>query len=413
MCTCVYICRQNLTAMEKGEAETNDETMQCLNNCGKEIKNMEDHIKDCPLQIVECGWCGLIQPRNVFKEHIILANPETEVNNSQQCMQQQYDQLFKQQEQFKKYSKEQDDALKRFSDDIQNINNFMQRFSNDIKVLNENNKRIYIYIYACIFVIFMLVGIVAYHHYCLSSQKMPSYKTTSDQMDDVLLSDSFSNKELVTKQQMLKEMEKSQAELANFRAEIDDKINQLNISMIADAKQWQKHFKEMEKNFTTIADLKLEIDGQLNEFNKSMLNDVKQWQRHLEKDFTTIAKLADHRLEVNGQINKFNKSMNDNAKKWQEGLKEMEKGCTTTAELADLKTEVNGRISTLNKSMQNDAKQWQKHFKEMEKNFTTIADLKLEIDGQLNEFNKSMLNDVKQWQTFGKRFHYNSQISRS
>ena len=117
--------------MENREAGTNDDTIQCLNNCGKEIKNMEDHRKDCPLQAVKCEWCGLIQPRNSFKEHIILANPELEAkkNKSQQCMQRQYAQL-------ENYSKKHDDALKKLSDDkdgaiqrlsgnIQNINNSM------------------------------------------------------------------------------------------------------------------------------------------------------------------------------------------------------------------------------------------------------------------------------------------------
>ena len=79
---------------------------------------------------------------------------------------------------------------------------------------------------------------------------------------------------------MFKEMEKhctKQAELDNFRSLIDGKINQLNKSVIADAKQWQKHFKDMEKDFTAIAeitDFKSEIFGQINEFNKSMFDIV-------------------------------------------------------------------------------------------------------------------------------------------
>ena len=92
-------------------------------------------------------------------------------------MQRQYAQL-------EKYPKKHDDALKKLSDDkdgaiqrlsgdIQNVNNSMQKYSNDIKMLNKKinyNS----FIYTCIFVIFMPVSIIAYHHYWSPSQKMPS-----------------------------------------------------------------------------------------------------------------------------------------------------------------------------------------------------------------------------------------------
>ena len=85
---------------------------------------MEDHLSNCPLKIVECGLCHLKQSRNVFKEHIKLANPEKEINNVQQCMQRQCYKLFKEQKTFSTFIKKQqnqlDDMKNQLSDNIKN-----------------------------------------------------------------------------------------------------------------------------------------------------------------------------------------------------------------------------------------------------------------------------------------------------
>ena len=117
-----------LLMMENVEAGECD-TISCI-YCRKEInsKNMEDHLSNCPLELVVCGWCNLRQSRNVFKEHIKLVNPEKEINNVQQCMQRQCYTLSKQQKKFSTLLQEQ----QRQSDDTKN----------QITQLNQQNSKL-------------------------------------------------------------------------------------------------------------------------------------------------------------------------------------------------------------------------------------------------------------------------------
>ena len=130
--------------MENEQRVENDTTIPCFNNCGAEInlQNKEVHLQTCPLALVECGWCGLRQSRNIFNEHIRLANPEKEINHEQQCMQRQCTDLSKQQN-------KQDDAIQRLSNDMKNLNQqdseFNDKFQEQgdaIQRLSDNMKKL-------------------------------------------------------------------------------------------------------------------------------------------------------------------------------------------------------------------------------------------------------------------------------
>ena len=127
-----------LLIMENVETGEADKIVPC-EKCGKEInlKNMEDHLSNCPLEEVVCGWCNLRQSRNVFKEHIKLVNPEKEINNVQQCMQCQCYTLFKEQNKFSTLINEQQKQL----DDMKNQLTQLNELSDDMKnQLSDNIK---------------------------------------------------------------------------------------------------------------------------------------------------------------------------------------------------------------------------------------------------------------------------------
>ena len=111
--------------------------------CRKEInsKNMEDHLNNCPLEVVVCGWCELRQSRNVFKEHIKLVNPEKEINNVQQCMQRQCYTLSKQQKKNSTLLQEQ----QRQSDDMKNqitqLNQQISKFNSKFNTFLQEQQR--------------------------------------------------------------------------------------------------------------------------------------------------------------------------------------------------------------------------------------------------------------------------------
>ena len=364
------------------ENRANDETIPCPNYCGKEIstKNIEDHLKSCPLQVVECGWCGLKQSRNVFKEHIILANPEKEINNVQQCMQRQCDHLSKQQAEFRNHIKKQDDAIKRLSDDIQNKDGVIQKLSND---LTQQNKDINSKFQHCItwntlinciglLLIINFIFVLCHHYWLQSQQAVPHYKTMAGQTDTILLSESFSNEfcheELTTKYnkiiQDLTEMKTSFTKTAEIASEVNGQIVQLNQSILNGVKEWQK---QMEKRFTKTADLstfRSEVKDQMVQLNQSILNGVKEWQKQMEKRFTKTADLSTFRSEVKDQMVQLNQSILAGTKQWQ---KQLEKSFT---KLATFRSEVNDQMVQLNQSMFNTPKQWQKQFKEMIENCT-------------------------------------------
>ena len=393
------------------ENSANDETIPCPNYCGKEIieKNIEDHLKGCPLQIVECGWCGLKQSRNVFKEHIILANPETEINNIQQCMQRQCDDLSKQQAEFRNY-------IKRFSDDIQNKDGVIQRLSDDVKSLTQQNKDINSKFQQCIrwnrFIGALLIIILSFvlgHHYWLQPQQpVPHYKAATDQTDNyIILADNFSkiwHEELT---EMKTKHSNVVAELATFKSEVNGQIVQLNQSVFKEAKQWEKKLKKMEISFTKTTELatfKSEVNGQIVQLNQSVLKEAKQWEKQLKKmenSFTKTTELATFKSEVNGQIVQLNQSVLKEAKQWEKQLKKMENSFTKTTELATFKSEVNGQIVQLNQSVLKEVKQWEKQLKKMENSFTKTTELatfKSEVNGQIVQLNQSMLKEVKQWE---------------
>jgi hypothetical protein len=45
--------------------------LKCPNSCGESIKrkNIEEHLKECPLQIIQCDVCGDEFARNKEGEH--------------------------------------------------------------------------------------------------------------------------------------------------------------------------------------------------------------------------------------------------------------------------------------------------------------------------------------------------------
>ena len=401
------------------ENRANDETIPCPNYCGKEIstKNIEDHLKSCPLQVVECGWCGLKQSRNVFKEHIILANPETEINNVQQCMQRQCDHLSKQQIEFRNHIKKQDDTIKRLSDDIQNKDGVIQKLLND---LTQQNKDINSKFQRCItwntstkciglLLIINFIFVLCHHYWLQSQQAVPHYKTMAGQTDTILLADSFSNEfcheeltEMKTKYnkivQDLTEMKTSftkTAEIATSRSEVNGQIVQLNQSILNRVKEWQK---QMEKRFTKTADLgtfRSKINDQMVQLNQSILNEAKQWQKQMDKRFTKTADLGTFRSKINDQMVQLNQSILNGVKEWQ---KQMEKRFTKTADLGTFRSKINDQMVQLNQSILNGVKEWQK---QMEKRFTKTADLgtfRSKINDQMVQLNQSMFNAPKQWQ---------------
>ena len=271
--------------MEKVETGETDIIVPCIRNCGKEInlKNMEDHLSNCPLELVECGWCGLKQSRNVFKQHVKLVNPEKEINNVQQCMQRQCSELSKQQ---KNQQRQLDD-----------IKNQLTQLNQQNSKFNSKTQQYITWksLMACVALMLIINFLhTFYHFYWLQSQQ--AMYSQIDTLNTLKLRlDNHTN-----------EMKPLQEDLRG----INDQSNvvvKLNQSIINATKQWRAQLVELERNFTTMAeitDLRSEVNDQSNliiKLNQTMLNETKNWQKQLieiEKKFATIAEITDLRSEL-------------------------------------------------------------------------------------------------------------------
>ena len=421
--------------------------------CREEInsKNMEDHLSNCPLELVVCGWCNLRQSRNVFKEHIKLVNPEKEINNVQQCMQRQCYTLFKQQEKFSTLLQEQ----QRQSDDMKNeitqlnqqnsklnskFTTFLQeqqKLSDDIKnqitQLNQQNSKFNSkfqqyttqksFMTCVVLMLIINFSHIFYHLYWLQSPQIIHSK-----IDTLKLLIDNHNSEIKFLQEDLREIKAKHKtsrsfpkKLYDFSRDINcdfgldclDVITKLNQSIGIETKKLQVWMIKMEENCTKIFNLASEVNNQLNaadRLNQSIINATKQWHTQLielGRNFTTVAEITNLKSEINDQlslINKLNQTMLNETKKWQKPLMEVEENFNAMAEISDLRSEITDIIIKLNQTMLNETKKWQKQLIEMEVNFTAIAeisDLRSKVNDQLNliiKLNHTMLHETKQGQ---------------
>ena len=422
--------------MESKKVGTNDDTIPCPNHCGEEInlKDLNDHLKICALEVVECGWCGLRQSRKHFKDHIILANPETEINHAQQCMQRQYDELSKrcntlskQQKEFREnIEKQLNDAIEKFSDDIKIKDDVMQRLSDDVmqrlsddvmqklsddpsvknQIQQNSNSPIWKTLSFCIGILLIInFMFVLCHHYWLQPQQVvpavPHHKTMFDQIDNMSV-DSCCNEadiwheeliELKTKYnkitQELHEYSQSNNKLNDYLKDINgtvlvedfklelsqhlDLITNLNQSILNEAKSWQECMIKVEEGYAKIDDLRLQMNDQLNmivRLNSTIINETKQWHKWLGKSFIIKSEIDDLRLQMNDQLNIIVRLNSTIINETKQWHKWLEKSFIIKSEMDDVRSELNSQIFHLNQSMANGAKQWQRQLKEMKGNFT-------------------------------------------
>ena len=395
--------------MENDQRVEND-TIPCLNYCGAEInlQNREVHLKTCPLALVECGWCGLRQSRNVFTEHIRLANPEKDINHEQQCMQRQCTNLSKQQNKFSMHIQKQDDAIQRLSDDVKNLNQKHSEFSSQFQqYITWKNLIAY--------TVFMLIINFIYYHYWLQSQQaiQLNYEAILSQIDALKsLTDSHTNEikslqgiDLGTKKVKYEAFETYHPftnELNSYPEDADiewinitikqlelkvnktsDSITRLNKSIGDETNYWRTWMESVEKNFTITTSVISKTNDKLNKCH------IQLTLAETERNFTTT-ELNNLRLQVKHQLNlitKLNQSMLTDTN----FLMEIEE---TFARKVDLKSEVNGQVTELSQSILNEMKQ---QLIEIKENFTLVTINISEVNYQLRLLNQSMLNGSKHW----------------
>ena len=389
------------------------ENSTCFNCLAENVQNMEDHLKICPLELVECGWCGLRQSRKVFKEHIVLAkNPEKELNHEQQCMQRQCRNLYKQQN-------KQSDAIQKLSNDMKHLNQqdgefsekfqvqdcAIQRLSDDIKTLNQQHNKFndkfqqYVTWKSLIVytVLMLIINSICSHYWLQSQQIINNYETIKSQVNALnqkFLVDNHTN-ETLTGKKVKYEASENYDPFANDIDWIKDMIIKLNKSKCNETNPWQRWMTKAEENFTRI------ISETNNQLNKSYA----QFTLALadtERDFANTTDLIDLRSQVENQLNlitKLNQSLLTDAKHW------MEIKGNFMGEV-DL---INDQITNLSQSIPNEMKQLLTEIKE---NFNTLVARNISVvNDQLKVLNQSMLNETKQWlnqltelkETFTKR----------
>ena len=439
-----------MESVEAGEADI----VRCR-YCRKEInsKNMEDHLNNCPMEEVVCGWCELRQSRNVFREHIKLVNPEKEINNVQQCMQRQCYTLFKQQEKFSTLLQEQQRQSDMKNEITQlnqqnsklnsKFNTFLQeqqKLSDDIKnqitQLNQQNSKFNgkfqqyttqkSFMVCVVLMLIINFSHIFYHLYWLQSPQV-----IHSQIDTLKLLLDNHNSEIKFLQEDLREIKAKHKTSRSFRKKLKDLsrdinstkldfgleclnvITKLNQSIGDETKKLQVWMIKMEENCTKIFDLASEVNDQLNvadRLNQSIISATKQWHTQLvelERNFTTVAEITNLKSEINDQLSliiKLNQTLLNKTKQWQKPLMEVEENFNVMAEISDLRSEITDVIIKLNQTMLNETKKWQKQLIEMEVNFSAISeitDLRSEVNDQLNliiKLNHTMLHETKQEQ---------------